>query len=116
MKPNVHGINRLAISCLELGALVRAMHAGMAEEEFAWSRPYHKEQTASQHCGSVPCSVKKHVPGSPMVPRATRPSPVFCLPQWSADIRLVTGAILLVIPREGIDHLHSPSMAQTRCC
>ena len=35
------------------------------------------------------------------------------LHQWSADIRLVTGAILLVIPREGIDHSRSPSMAQT---
>ena len=38
------------------------------------------------------------------------------VPQWSADIRLVTGAILLVIPRGGIDHSRSPSMAQTRCC
>jgi hypothetical protein len=52
--------------------------------------------------------------GFPMVPRATRPSPVFFLPQWSADFRVVTGASLLVIPRGGTDHSRSPRMAQTR--
>ncbi len=61
----------------------------------------------------MPFSVKKNVMGFPIVPRATRPSPVFFLPQWSAHFRMVTGASLLVIPRGGIHHPRSPRMAQT---
>jgi hypothetical protein len=49
--------------------------------------------------GSVPCSVKQNVRGFTIVPRATRPSPVFFRPRWSADVRMVTSATLLVIPR-----------------
>jgi hypothetical protein len=61
----------------------------------------------------VPFSVKKNVMGFPIVPRATKPSPVLFLPQWSAHFRMVTGASLLVISRGGIHHPRSPRMAQT---
>src|SRR5262245_50908589 len=68
----------------------------------------------SQDVGSVPFSVKKSAMGLPIVPHTPRPSPVFCLPQRSADFRTVTRASLLVIPCRGAHHPRSPSMAQTQ--
>jgi hypothetical protein len=57
--------------------------------------------------------MKKKAMGFPVNPRATTPTPVVFLPQWSADFHMVTGVSLLMIPRGGIRHPRSPRMAQT---
>jgi hypothetical protein len=70
-------------------------------------------QTSPKFSGTVPFSVKKKVMGFPVNPRATTPSPVLLLPQWSADFHLVTGVSLLVIPRGCFHNPPSSRMAQT---
>jgi hypothetical protein len=42
---------------------------------------------------------EKNVMGFPIVPRATRPSPVFFVPQWSAHFPMVTEVSLQEMPR-----------------